>query len=100
MTLPDVLQLQGDLTAESRVYIAGEEMINPLATTTAFELEVSLDVVWDPHIFLGMSKDKCSWVQFEAVAIFDVLSNPFLPAINRTANAALSFYDIAKANIN
>ena len=100
MALPDVLQLQGNLTAKSGVYIAGEKMVNTLATTTAFQLKVSLDVVRDAHIFLGVGKDKGTWEQLKAIAIFDVLSYPFLPAIDRTANAALPFNDITEANVN
>jgi hypothetical protein len=100
MALPDVLQLQGNLTTEAGVYIAGEKMVNPLATTTTFQLKVSLNVVWDAHIFLSVGKDECTWEQLKAIAIFDVLRYPFLPAIDRTANTALPFDDITKANID
>tara|TARA_Y100000004_G_scaffold43556_1_gene47671 strand:- start:402 stop:719 length:318 start_codon:yes stop_codon:yes gene_type:complete len=100
MTLPDVLQFKGDLTAKSGVYVASEKMINTLATTTAFKLEVGLDVVRDANIFLGMSKDECTWIQLKAISIFDVFSDPFLSTLDRTANAALSFDDIAETNID
>ena len=80
MPLPDILQFKGNFTAESGVYVTGEKMINPLATTTAFKLKVSLNVVRDAHIFLGVSKDESTWEQLKAIAIpLNVLSDPFLP---------------------